>query len=62
MYLWAVFPPIIWKTTNGGGTWVDITGIGVTGLPDASIRGIARHPNAPSWLYVGTEVGLFSIA
>ncbi|MBX7135910.1 MAG: hypothetical protein K1X67_24845 [Fimbriimonadaceae bacterium] len=52
-------PDNLWKTTNGGTSWVDVTGTGVTGLPDAPIRGVARHPNAPNWLYVGTEIGLF---
>jgi hypothetical protein len=49
----------LWKSTNGGGTWTDITGTGVSGLPFAPIRGIARHPTQPNWLYAGTEVGLF---
>lgn len=50
----------LWATTDGGGTWVDITGAGVTGLPNAPIRGVARHPRKPEWLYVGTEVGIFA--
>jgi hypothetical protein len=52
----------LWKTTNGGTTWTDITGTGVTGLPDAPIRGIARHPKDAYRLYVGTEVGVFQTA
>lgn len=52
-------PDNLWKTTNGGTTWADITGSGVSGLPDATIRGFARHPQMPNWLYAGTEVGLF---
>ena len=44
------------KTTDGGTTWTDIS----TGLAEAPIRGIARHPTNSSWLYVGTEVGVFS--
>jgi hypothetical protein len=48
------------RTTDGGTTWADVTGTGATGLPLAPIRGIARHPNNPNWLYVGTEVGIFS--
>lgn len=52
-------PDSLWKTTNGGTTWVDVTGSGVTGLPDAPIRGITRHPGTGNWLYAGTEVGLF---
>lgn len=44
------------KTTNGGTSWTDIS----TGLAEAPIRGIARHPTNAGWLYVGTEVGIFS--
>ncbi|MFN3728475.1 MAG: hypothetical protein ACK4XJ_02020 [Fimbriimonadaceae bacterium] len=50
----------LWRTTNGGTTWTSITGSGVTGLPNAPIRGIARHPDDANKLYVGTEVGIFS--
>ena len=49
----------LWKTTDGGGRWVSVTGSGATGLPDAPVRGIARHPDDPNILYVGTEVGVF---
>jgi photosystem II stability/assembly factor-like uncharacterized protein len=44
------------KTTDGGTTWTTIA----TGLPSAPIRGLARHPTNTSWLYAGTEVGLFT--
>lgn len=53
-------PDNLWKTTDGGATWTDITGGAATGLPDAPIRGLARHPGKPGWLYVGTEVGVFA--
>ena len=49
----------LWKTDDNGSTWSDITGSGATGLPEAPIRGIARHPGRASWLYAGTEVGIF---
>lgn len=48
------------RTVDGGTSWTDVTGDGATGLPDAPIRGIARHPCNPSWLYAGTEVGVFA--
>ena len=48
------------RTGDGGGTWIDATGLGATGLPTAPIRGIARHPKKQDWLYVGTEVGIFA--
>jgi hypothetical protein len=49
----------LWKTVNGGTNWTDITGSGVTGLPDAPIRGIALHPTDANYIYVSTEVGVF---
>jgi len=55
-------PDNVYKTVNGGATWTDITGSGPTGLPDAPVRGIARHPADPQRLYVGTEVGVFATA
>jgi hypothetical protein len=48
------------RTTNGGATWVDLTGSGVTGLPAAPVNGIAQHPTLRDRLYVGTEVGIFA--
>jgi len=47
------------KTTNGS-TFTDITGSGATSLPLAPIYGVARHPTNAQWLYVGTEVGIFT--
>ncbi|MBI1777063.1 MAG: hypothetical protein HYR63_17130 [Proteobacteria bacterium] len=44
------------KTADGGASWTNIA----TGLPSAPIRGIARNPSNASWLYVGTEVGVFT--
>ncbi len=53
-------PDNLWRTTDAGVTWTDITGVGATGLPDSPIRGLARHPSKPGWLYAGTEVGIFA--
>ncbi len=50
----------LWRTTDGGVTWTDISGTGNTGLPFAPVHGLARHPDNPNWLYAGTEVGLFT--
>jgi hypothetical protein len=44
------------KTSDSGATWTDLSG----GLPQAPIRGIARNPANANWLYVGTEVGVFT--
>lgn len=53
-------PDNLWKTENGGGSWSPVTGAGPSALPSAPVRGVARHPLKPSWLYAGTEVGIFA--
>jgi len=50
----------LYVTRDGGQNWTDLTGVGDSGLPDCPIRGIARHPANPNWLFVGTEVGIFA--
>ena len=50
----------LYVTDDGGLTWTDLTGEGETGLPDGPVRGVARHPANPNWLFVGTEVGVFA--
>lgn len=49
----------LWKSTNGGASFVSATGSGVTSLPPAPIRGLARHPMDPLRIYAGTEVGIY---
>ncbi len=49
----------VWRTTNGGATWSDISGSGVSGLPDAPVSALAQHRARPSRLYAGTEIGVF---
>jgi photosystem II stability/assembly factor-like uncharacterized protein len=44
------------RTMNGGTTWQSIHG----NLPHAPVHWIAQHPVMRSWLYVATEVGVFS--
>lgn len=46
----------LWRTTDNGANWTDISGV----LPQAPIRGFARNPTKADWLYVGSEVGLFT--
>ena len=50
----------MYRSINGGVSWTDITGAGATGLPSIPVFGIARHPDVGSWLYVATELGVFS--
>jgi photosystem II stability/assembly factor-like uncharacterized protein len=46
----------VWKTTDGGLTW---TNIGER-LPEAPVRALAIHPRESSFIYIGTEVGVFA--
>lgn len=46
----------LWKSTNGGLTWRDISGP----LPDVPVRTLAIHPTRRQFVYAGTEVGIFS--
>ena len=46
----------VWKTTDGGATWKDIS----ASLPQAPIRALAVHPRKTAFIYLGTEVGLFA--
>jgi hypothetical protein len=53
-------PDNVWRTTNSGATWQDITGSGGSGLPDVPVRSIALHPSSQGWIYVATDVGVFA--
>lgn len=46
----------VWKTTDGGASWTDIS----TGLPEAPVRAVSLHPQRSSWVYIATEVGVFA--
>ncbi len=50
----------VYRTTDGGATWSDISGAGATGLPDIPVRSLVIHPITTTWIYVGTEMGVFS--
>ena len=44
------------QSTDSGATWNDIS----QGLPEAPMRSIVHHPTRSDYLYVGTEVGIFT--
>jgi uncharacterized repeat protein (TIGR01451 family) len=48
-------PGHVFKTTNAGARWVDISG----NLPDSPVNSIILDPSFPNTLYVGTDVGGF---
>ncbi|HRA55785.1 MAG TPA: hypothetical protein PLQ83_19155, partial [Thermoflexales bacterium] len=50
----------VWKTTDGGVTWNPLPGSGLASLPEVPVRAFAVHPNQPSIVYAGTEVGIFA--
>lgn len=54
-HLWRCF-----DTSSGTRTWIDVSGIGSTALPDIPINAIERDPSDPinTW-YVGTDIGVF---
>ncbi len=49
----------VFKSTNGGASWVNIDGSGSTGIPDIPVHCIVVDPNNSSKLYVGTDLGVF---
>lgn len=46
----------VWRTTNGGASWTQIT----NNLPNAPVYAVAINPLNSAWLYVGTEIGVFA--
>ena len=50
----------VWCTKDLGVTWTDVTGSGITGLPDVPVRSIVINPARQDQLYVGTEIGIFA--
>jgi hypothetical protein len=49
----------VFKSTNAGQSWKDISGSGTTGLPDAPANTVAVNPANPNRLYVGSDLGPF---
>ncbi len=48
-------PGHVWKTTNAGATWTDLTG----NLPDSPVNALVVDPELPI-LYAGSDVGVFA--
>lgn len=46
----------VWKTSDGGKSWDDIS----ASLPPVPVRSLLVNPNNRSYLYLGTEVGVFA--
>ena len=45
----------VWRSTNGGDAWTDISG----DLPNISINALALDPNDSNTYYVGTDAGVY---
>lgn len=52
--------PNVYKSVNGGTSWTAIGGSGANVLPAAPVRSLLVSNYNPNWLYVGTEVGIFT--
>jgi hypothetical protein len=52
--------PHVHKSIDGGTTWVDISGSGVTGLPDVPVLSVVVDVGDASRLFVGTDIGVFT--
>jgi len=52
----------VWKTTNNGASWIDMSGVNVGALPPTTVRTIVDHPSTGNWLYAGTDLGLYASA
>ena len=52
----------IYKSVNGGASWIDITGPsgGPTALPSVPVRDLEIHPSNSNWIYAATEIGIFA--
>ncbi|HET6935466.1 MAG TPA: sialidase family protein [Candidatus Angelobacter sp.] len=49
----------VWRTTNAGVTWSDISGAGPGALPDAPADSVLIDPVNPAHIVVGSDVGVF---
>ncbi|MCX6611342.1 MAG: hypothetical protein NTW74_10885 [Acidobacteria bacterium] len=50
----------LFRSTDGGATWVRWDGTGDTGLPDLPAHSVAIDPANSDNLYVGTDAGIFA--
>ena len=50
----------VWRTTDIGASWSQVTGSGATALVTAPVYALAIHPTNTTWIYAGTEVGIFA--
>lgn len=49
----------VWRSADGGATWIGIDGAGTAALPDVPVHSIVVDPQNRSRLFIGTDVGVF---
>jgi hypothetical protein len=49
----------VYKSTNGGASWIGIDGSGSGGIPDVPVHCIVVDPTNSQRLFVGSDVGVF---
>ncbi len=49
----------IFRSTNSGQTWQDVSGTGTSGLPDVPANKVVIHPSCPNILYAATDMGIY---
>jgi uncharacterized protein (TIGR03437 family) len=49
----------VWRSTDGGSSWMAIDGSGPGALPDVPVHSIAIDPANTARMYIGTDVGIF---
>ncbi len=52
--------PNLYKSTDGGATWVPSVGIDVTALPQIPAHSVVVNPDDSQQVYVGTDLGVFT--
>ncbi len=50
----------VYKSTDGGVTWIGIDGVGASTIPDVPVHCIVVDPANTNRLYVGTDIGVFA--
>ncbi len=49
----------VYRSTDGGTTWENRSGSGITGLPDVPTNAILLDPNNANTIYVGNDLGVY---